>query len=216
MNGVIDDNRFMRVYLEHQYEKQLSRGLITPENDRFACLKGDNHLRNAGRFECLRGDNHQKPDYGSRRTRLLSITQTRSVNSQTHTKEDALKLPPISLNTNEVKEAKEAKEEKIAITNELKPVFSVQSDYHFPNLCKTEKIPNQKEMIVNSIVVIPIKKEIITHIGFKNGKAIIKDFYEDGSDISQTRIVKKPVYTSWASVLKPKNYIEVTDESQDI
>ena len=52
MNGIIDDNRFMRVYLEHQYEKQLSRGLITPVNDRFACLKGDNHLRNA----CIKGN----------------------------------------------------------------------------------------------------------------------------------------------------------------
>ena len=95
-----------------------------------------------------------------------------------------------------------------------------ESEYHFPELGKkTEadkkeepkkeiKLPEPKapkEMIVNPVIV-PIQKATMTVMSFKNGKLQSREIFEDGTEIPESGIVmiKKPNYSSWASVLKPE------------
>jgi hypothetical protein len=58
-------------------------------------------------------------------------------------------------------------------------------------------------MIVNSIIS-PIKKDTVLILSYKDGKVTKKEMYEDGTEVTEDKpvIIKKPTYTSWASVLK--------------
>jgi hypothetical protein len=88
-------------------------------------------------------------------------------------------------------------------------------NFHFPALgCvrgevpkSTIKLPESRapsEMIVKPIVV-PTNKSVMTVLSFKGGKVTSKDVYEDGTDLPEDQapvIIKRPAYTSWASVLR--------------
>jgi hypothetical protein len=117
------------------------------------------------------------------------------------------------------------REEKRASQPPPKPALTFESEYHFPELGNPQykpeiKLPEskQKEMIVNA-VILPIKKKTLTVYSFDKGKVITKDIYEDGTDAIESGVImiKKPNYTSWASVLKEeKNEIVYYDKEESL
>jgi hypothetical protein len=157
----MEENRFMRAYLEHKREKEdaYNRLYSVPNN------------------------------YNTSHKKITYLPKPASVNT---------------INTNNP------------------PVFSFNSNYHFPELAKTLnnssfanipkspiKLPEpapQKEMIVNPIVI-PDTHRIMTLMYVKDGKLETKDVFEDGTEVSKngTLTIKKPKYTSWASVLKSES-----------
>jgi hypothetical protein len=95
-------------------------------------------------------------------------------------------------------------------------------NYHFPVLgCSRGELPKSEiklpesrapaEMIVKPIVI-PTNKKVMTMMCFRDGKVVSKEVYEDGTDLPDDNlpvIIKRPKYTSWASVLrKDKEDIE--------
>jgi hypothetical protein len=228
----MDDNRFTRAYLDHKREKeQASRGdnrfSCLRENNQTPIKK------DAGRFECLRGEinsvSHQ--DVRINPNNRFSCLVDDSYQSYSRPAENISYLPRVQYQRPEPRESinermKKYQEEKKTIAASKPPpppVFSFESGYHFPELGKSQEIPSNskipkpkievklpeakhaKEMIVNT-VIIPDKRHTMTVMCFKNGKLETKEVYEDGSNVPEEGpvILKKPVYTSWASVLKPE------------
>jgi hypothetical protein len=115
------------------------------------------------------------------------------------------------------------------------PVFSFESNFHFPELGKTPEAPTNSKMpkpkeevklpepkqpkeIITNTVIIPIKKKTMTLISLEKGKYVQKEVFEDGTDIPESGIVmiKKPNYSSWASVLKPETVLYDVEEKRMI
>jgi hypothetical protein len=229
----MEENRFKRAYLEYQREKQLERDrVIQPDyNNRFACLKDNfsptqnqaSPSRDAGRFECLRGPSN----YSNQDTRVIDRESNRfsclaSDEYQSYPRQESrvtyLPRPEPRMSANE--QARRYKEEKKMLPPPPPPM-TFESEYHFPELGKEQqaptnskmpkpakevKLPESKpaiDMIVNPIIL-PVKKEKVLILSYKDGKISQKEMYQDGTDISEDTpvIIKKPVYTSWASVLK--------------
>jgi hypothetical protein len=206
----MEENRFLRVYQEHKKEKeQISQNY----NNRFECLR-ENRLpirESAGRFECLRNTTASEKDIrienrdGNNRFSCLVDNDYRSHQAPERVTYLPRPEPRESVNA----QARRLKEDKKPVI----PKLSFESEYHFPELSKSNdgnskpksevKLPEPKEMIVNHIFV-PDKRETITMLCFRNGKVVSKDVYEDGADIPKEGMVvlKKPIYTSWASVIK--------------
>jgi hypothetical protein len=226
----LDDNRFKRAYLEHRREKEIERDRIQPNyNNRFACLKDNNVApprRDAGRFECLRGPSN----YSDQDTRVINRESNRfsclagdsyeSYPRQETARTTYLPRPEPRESVNE--QARRYKEEKKALAPPPPPPpMTFESAYHFPELGKEQeaptnsKLPKPKQevklpepkapidMIVNPIVT-NVKKEKVLILSYKDGKVIQKEMYIDGTEINEDKpvIIKKPTYTSWASVLK--------------
>lgn len=231
----MEDNRFTRAYLEHKREKQreqcsnydnrfscLRDSVPSP-------VKKD-----AGRFECLRGEinsvSHQ--DVRTNPNNRFSCLVDESYQSYSRPVENISYLPRVQYQRSEPRESvnermKRYQEEKKTVEASKPPpppVFSFESGYHFPELGKPQEAPSNskmpkpkvevklpepkapKEMIVNTVVV-PDKRHTMTIMCFRNGKLETKEVYEDGSDVPQEGpvVLKKPTYTSWASVLKPES-----------
>lgn len=99
-------------------------------------------------------------------------------------------------------------------------------NYHFPALgCSRGELPKSEiklpesrapiEMIVKPIVI-PSNKKVMTMMCFKDGKVVSKEVYEDGTDLPDDNapvIIKRPKYTSWASVLK-KDEEDIENENR--
>jgi rRNA maturation protein Nop10 len=169
----MDDNRFMRVYQEYKKEQEQERYAI---DDRFSKLRE----REPNRFDCLIDDN-----YNRYRTTQRNYYEPR--------------IPKESVN----ERARRHREEKA----NAQPEFSLKSEYHFPELVQTRtdmKPTLKKEMIVNEIEV-HLGTPVMTSIGLKDGKFIQNDIYRNGivvEDGAVPVIIKKPVYSSWSSVVK--------------
>lgn len=225
----MEENRFKRVYLEHQREKQLERSsVVSNYNNRFSCLKDNNVApprSDAGRFECLRGSlNHSEQDIRivnqeSNRFSCLASENYERYPRQEIQRTTYLPRPEPRESVNE--RARRYQEEKKTVSTPPPPPMTFQSDYHFPELGKEQevltnsklpkpakevKLPEQKapiNMIVNPIIA-PVKKDKVLILSFKDGKVTQKEMYDDGTEIMEAApiIIKKPTYTSWASVLK--------------
>jgi len=219
-----EDNRFKRVYLEYKKEKELERNIIKPQydnNNRFSCLK-DNYvpvpvnqaLNERGRFDLKDTNYSSYPTnqiYNSvQNTRFISerpALQTHYLPRQAPPRATAIVLP------------------------RPPPPLTFQSNYHFPELGKKQEVPSKlkqevklpeskpvKEMITNQ-VILPINKEKIVVLSWNKGTLTQKVIYEDGTDILESNniTVKRPAYTSWASVLNPlesKNNVEESTDSE--
>ena len=214
----MEENRFLRVYQEHKLEKEQ---LSQKYNNRFECLR-ETHRQPVreinNRFECLRGDYKSEQDVriNNQESNRFNCLAGNTYNSTPIRREERISFLPQgeakeSVNTRMKREQEERK--RLGISRQLKPVFSVDSDYHFPELSTSlQQKPEikllesklQKAMIVNSIVVKDTRK-ITTVMIFRDGKVVAKDVYDDGTEVvdKNTIILKKPTYTSWASVLKP-------------
>ncbi len=231
----MEENRFLRAYQEHKREKE--QGAIKPDYDnRFSCLR-ESRLppvkQGAGRFECLRGDNYISfPE--SQDTRVNGGENNRfaclagdDYQSRPRQPERVTYLPRPEPRESVNTQMKRYVEEKKALEPPKPPpapTFSFESNYHFPELGKTQEAPSlskmpkpkaevklpepkqPKDMIVTPIVV-PVKMKTMTLMCFKNGKLESKEVYEDGTEVPESGLVvlKKPNYTSWASVLKPES-----------
>lgn len=102
-------------------------------------------------------------------------------------------------------------------------------NFHFPALgCVRGEVPKTaiklpesrapSEMIVKPIVV-PTNKKVMTVLSFKDGKVTSKEVYEDGTDLPEDQapvIIKRPAYTSWASVLRKDKGDVVYNNVEDI
>ena len=105
-------------------------------------------------------------------------------------------------------------------------------NFHFPALgCKQGELPKSAiklpeskaplEMIVKPVIV-PNKNKLLTVISLKDGKFTSRDVYEDGIEVPEDTppvIIKRPAYTSWASVLKKQEgdvvYYDVDPKNKD-
>lgn len=212
----MDENRFIRAYKEFKCEQQRHK-TVNP-NNRFSCLVEDNNTvkKENRRVDCLlnRVYNVLKPECKTVTTYLPKMFPKAS--------------EPIIL---EIKppNPKENISNPINIIKEKPPDFSFDSSYHFPNLLGESNIVNnpeikmtesniKNEMIVKSISV-PIKKPVFTSLKWNNGTIIKKDIYEDGVEVEENKprvIVQKPVYSSWASVVKPKEYVYAEKEQCEV
>lgn len=199
---------------------------------RFECLRGDTYInpsdsqdtrvnREPNRFSCLADDGYQsypREEYISKPVYLPRPEPRESVNSRMkrYQEEERIKKP-------------------ITPVAPPPPVFSFESSFHFPELGKTPEAPTNSKMpkpkeevklpepkqpkeIITNPVIIPIKKKTMTLISLEKGKYVQKEVFEDGSDIPETGIVmiKKPNYSSWASVLKPETVLYDIEEKKII
>jgi hypothetical protein len=216
----MEENRFLRAYQEHKREKEQN----SPNyNNRFACLKEDQRLKpDAGRFDCLKGDNYVSNQDVRVRDSDNRFACLASDGYQSYPRQEPQRVhylprpePRESVNS----QMRRYREERKVIEPPKPPVFSFESNYHFPELGKKDdttkeppkavKLPEPKapkEMIVNTVMV-PIQKPTMTVMSLKGGKLISKEVFEDGTEVPESGIVmiKKPNYSSWASVLKPES-----------
>lgn len=231
---VMEENRFLRAYQEHKREKEEALALAqsNKNNNRFACLKENRApppIRgSAGRFECLKSDTYVTYP-SSQDVRTIGRDQNnrfaclvgdgyQSYPRQQQERIHYLPRPEPRESVN-IQMRRYQEEKRATMANKPPPL---ENNFHFPELGKTpelssnSKIPKPKEavklpkpqmeMIVNPIIV-PVKKNIVTILSFSGNKLVTKEMYEDGTDILETGIVmvKKPNYSSWASVLKPES-----------
>jgi hypothetical protein len=215
----MEDNRFLRTYQEHKREKEQNKLPVRDIDNRFECLRDKPIQRSTdNRFECLRGNVNINPNE-SQDERINQDTNNRfSCLADDTYRNQPVKSAPSNITYLPRPEPRESvnsqmrrlREEK-KVQQPKRPVFSYESEFHFPELgksadtpVKTEiKLPEPKAMIVNTVVV-PINKPTMTVFSFINGKMVTKEIYEDGSDAVESGVVmvKKPNYSSWASVLK--------------
>jgi hypothetical protein len=223
----MEDNRFLRAYQEHKREKEQLN--YRESNNRFDCLRENRNppvRQDASRFECLRGDiNYSNQDVrATRETNRFSCLASDDYQSYPRQPERVTYLPrpePRESVNDRMRRYQEEKKVKEAAKPPPAPVFSFESNYHFPELGKAPEAPSlskmpkpkpeiklpepkaPKEMIVNTIVV-PDKRKTMTLMCFKNGKLESKEVYEDGTEVPEKGLVvlKKPNYSSWASVIK--------------
>ena len=210
-----NDNRFTRVYNEYQLEKRTQREeCVIPDYDnRFACLKDPPVVRgDAGRFECLRSDN--------RFDCLVNDSYNRP--QRNYRQSERVRAPYESVNER-MKRYKEenrgANKEDRKNTKTISTPLPFDNKIDFPELgssaigCSIKatldyKLPesNLPEIVLPEArsLLVASNKKIMTSLTLQNGKLIEKEVYEDGSEIPEigNYIVKKPVYNSWASVLK--------------
>lgn len=213
----MDDNRFLRAYREYKLEKK-----ELYNNNRFECLKDNRYelnIRDAGRFECLRDNNYlsKSTNHHNRFSSLIDNNYNNTLR-QSH-KFISTPRPLLKESVND--RMKKYQEEKRIIQTNMPispPVFSFESNYHFPELStsvppiKLPELKPQKDMILNSTLV-PIKQKNVTVIHLRNGKIELKDIYEDCTENqkSSDKTHKNINYTSWASILKPKLNIQELD-----
>lgn len=197
----MEENRFTRAYQEFKREKeqqtqqQIEKKYenISHNRNRFACLVEDRSpsvrvSTQDNRFACLL-DNYSKPytNYSPTYSNATYISRPRT---------EIKPLPPVKKPT-------------------PPPPLTFDSTYHFPDLVKNtenksadvavEKPKLKKATIVETVKI--QKGVAYTSISFKDGKYIQKDIYEDGTTAGDEKaplVIKKPIYSSWASVLKPK------------
>jgi hypothetical protein len=229
----MEENRFLRAYQEHKKEKEQA---ITPNYDnRFQCLRTSYPVREndgGGRFECLKSDNYvsypssQDVRTGRDQNNRFACLASDGYQSYPRQPERVHYLPrPEPRESINTQMRRYQDERKASLPPPPKPpVFSFESEFHFPELGKTPEPPSNskmpkpkeeiklpepkppKEMIVKPVLV-PIEKKTMTLLKFSGNKVVTTEVYEDGTDIPETGIVmvKKPNYSSWASVLKPES-----------
>lgn len=185
----MEENRFLRVYQEYKKEKEekeqeYKRGkedFNKNYDNRFECLKESRpDIKEVNRFECLRDKSIRKHDI-----RVINFDDMNKFNCL------------IDKNTKT-----DIKEEKVHYLPRHSPL---ETNIHFPSITSNNSIRTSnklKEMIVNPILV-KDERRTMTMIAFKDGKVSVRDMYEDGSDVLTTpvTIIKKPVYSSWKSVI---------------
>jgi hypothetical protein len=252
----MEDNRFLRAYQEHKIEKEQLQNYSRETNTRFDCLienrsppirqdggrfdclreNRNQYIReDSGRFDCLRGDlTYSNQDIRvTRESNRFSCLTDNDYRSTPRQQERITYLPkpePKESVNAQMRRYVEEKRAKEATRPPPPPVFSVESNYHFPELGKTPELSNQskmpkpkpevklpepkaqKEMIVNTIII-PDKRKTMTLMCFKDGKLESKEVYEDGSEVPETGtvVLKKPIYNSWASVIKSDTILSHTN-----
>lgn len=223
----MEDNRFLRAYQEHKREKEQEKQNL---GNRFECLRETRAppiRESAGRFECLRGPintSEQDVRVRNQENNRFSCLVDSNYNSHPVREERVTYLPRPEPRESVNTQMRRIQEEKRAIAAARPPpppVFSFESNYHFPELGKTQEVPSNskmpkptpevklpesklpKEMIVKPVVVRDTRKTM-TLMCFSNGKLVQREVYEDGTEIPEegTVVLKKPTYTSWASVIK--------------
>lgn len=220
------ENRFERAYQEYKREREQ---ISTRVSSRFDCLRSEplrppQIRQSAGRFECLADDYYPRQVAPVQDTivYLPKPEPTKPVQNQpTYLPKPEAPKPiqsqPVYLPRPEpqtkVETTPAVKVEPWRRGQAKKPTEPVNDiNYHFPALGCTRgelpraeiKLPESKEMIVKPIVV-PNNKKVLTMMSFKDGKVVSKEVYEDGTELPDDNlpvIIKKPKYTSWASVLK--------------
>jgi hypothetical protein len=236
----MEENRFLRAYQEHKREKEQIN--YRESNNRFDCLRENRNQpvrQDAGRFECLRGNTSysNQDDRISRESNRFSCLASDDYQSYPRQSERVTYLPrpePRESVNSQMKRYTEEKRAKETAKPPPPPVFSFDSNYHFPELGRTPEAPSlskmpkpkpdvklpepkaPKEMIVNTIVV-PDKRKTMTLMCFKNGKLESKEVYEDGTEVPEKGLVvlKKPNYSSWASVIKSDSVEATLYERED-
>jgi hypothetical protein len=240
VNNAMEENRFLRAYQEHKREKEQLN--YRESNSRFDCLRENRSPpvnQDAGRFECLRGNS----SYSNQDSRVSSESNRFSClagddyQSYPRQPERVTYLPRPEPRESVNDRMKRYQEEKRAIEAAKPPPppeFSYDSNYHFPELGKEQEKPTNskmpkpkpviklpepkapKEMILNTILV-PDKRKTLTLMCFKNGKLESKEVYEDGTEVPEKGLVvlKKPNYSSWASVIKSERVETTLYESED-
>jgi hypothetical protein len=218
----MEDNRFMRVYNEFKKEQEGLKYSRVEPNNRFSCLVENNNnisKKEPNRFECLVDRNYESyPRSGySETTYLPRVSESRPTLNENYSRNGysgtTTYLPRVSEPRESVNERMKRYKEEQAKKPPPPPEFSINSDYHFPELVQKipvmdkPKMPEasvKKEMIVNE-VIIKKTQSILTSLCWHNGKLVKKEIYEDGTEVSEDNprvILKKPVYSSWASAVK--------------
>jgi hypothetical protein len=213
----METNRFLLAYKEFKEEKEREQQFITQQkgNNRFACLRGDYRpqTESGRRFECLldKKSNSNYIDSQSTVTVYLSTSYNTNFNKYENTIKSKSSQPTYLASPEDKQKLDwQPSKEKYRSPCLGPPVFSFESNFHFPDLCdiskKSDQItlpPTKKEMIVNPVIT-PVKKDTFTVLSRKDGKLTQKEVFIDGTPVTEQSvvIVKKPVYTSWASVLK--------------
>jgi hypothetical protein len=229
----MNDNRFERAYREYKQEKEQLSRYNRFECLRGAPLQPPPIRESAGRFDCLVDDNY--PRHSSTPVRDTVVYLPRPEPPRQEPPRPAQSQPDYLPKPDPPKESvtylpRPAPSTKVESTPTVKPEpwrrGQAKKDtepvkdinYHFPalgctrgELPKTEiKLPESRaplEMIVKPIVV-PNNKKVLTMMFFKDGKVVSKEVYEDGTELPDNNlpvIIKKPKYTSWASVLKKED-----------
>jgi hypothetical protein len=225
VNNAMEENRFLRAYQEHKREKEQLQN-YRESNNRFDCLRETRVTpirESAGRFECLRSSEQDVRVISQENNRFNCLVDN-SYRSHPVREERITYLPRPDVRESINTKMRHLQEEKRAIAATKPPpppVFSFESNYHFPELGKEQEIPSNskmprlkpeikipesnlsKEMIVSPIIIRD-KRNTMTLMSFSNGKLVTKEVYEDGTEIPEEGkiILKKPTYTSWASVIK--------------
>ena len=204
----MEDNRFKRAYQEYQREKEALRN-------------------NTGRFECLRSDNYVCYSQGRDFNRFSEKNDTIYLPRETFGRKpvelakpvEPVLAPPVvylprptpKVETQVVGVVEPWRHRSAVQRPAVTPVVTFDSNYHFPELLKGNPnkniiIPESKKEMITKTVIIPIQKPTMTLLSFENGKVRQREVFEDGTEVPETGIViiKKPNYSSWASVLKPE------------
>jgi hypothetical protein len=230
----MEENRFKRAYLEYQREKEEYRGVVPRNNaGRFECLRDENYVsyptqnscdNRDNRFLCL-GASHQNNNtiYLPRETfgkppaekpkpvELPKQVELPKPSSTSNVVYLPRPTPKVETQVKPSVETWKPRNNSAPTPAPPPPPVTFESNYHFPDLLKanpksTVVIPESKKEMITKPVIVPIKKPIMTRLSMENGKLVQRDMFEDGTEIPETGIVmvKKPNYTSWASVLKPE------------
>jgi hypothetical protein len=233
VNNAMEENRFLRTYQEHKREKEQLN--YRESNNRFDCLRENRNppvRQDAGRFECLRG-NTSYSNQDLREPNRFSCLASDDYQSYPRQQERVLRPEPRESVNTQMKRYIEEKRAKEPVKPTIPPL-TFESNYHFPELGSTPeeltlskmpkpkpevKLPEPKapkEMIVNTILV-PDKRKTMTLMCFKNGKLESKEVYEDGTEVPEKGLVvlKKPNYSSWASVIKSQSVETTLYENKD-
>jgi hypothetical protein len=210
----MEENRFKKCYQDYRLEKQQESNANDHNKDRFACLL--EHRVHQGkppaatnRFACLIDDDYGQSRYNQQwdrpRPPLNTIIRPRSeivwapkppppltIDSKFH-------FPDlVKSNTVPEKVSIEQLVEKLSKKSDESPVKLVEQ-------INEDQFKLQKAVIVSRV---QIKREpTYAALSMKNGKLVVKDIYEDGTFAEEEKppiIIKKPIYSSWAAVLKPK------------
>lgn len=234
--SAMTENRFERAYQEYKREKEQLR-IPNNRFDclKNAPLQPPLPRESAGRFECLVDDYYPRgepvrapttvylPRPGPPKTAPeppKAITETTYLPKPEPPKQTVTYLPrPEPPKSDPTPAVKPEPWRRGGAKKKEEPVNDI--NFHFPALgCKQGELPKAEiklpesrapaEMIVKPVVV-PNKKPIMTLLCYRDGKMVSREVYEDGTELPEDNapvIIKRPKYTSWASVLK-KNEGEI-------
>ena len=187
-----DDNRFLKAYEEYKHEKNEN---LTKNAGRYDAFNSNKRRDPINQYNTVNNDNRNYENIPDRRYRNYDSTRH-------HTN----KYQSVNTRVNQYFENK----------------LNIKNKNHFPNLNNTYDTPQKsysipqsnkkKEMIVRPMVQ-HRKDKILTSLCIKDGKLVQTKVFDDGTPVPSNDgvIIKKPIYTSWAAVLKPDTIVEWGD-----
>lgn len=229
------ENRFLRAYREFKEEQGRDRVIL--QVNRFECLK-------EGPISTNTFMNLDKPQYDWSNVRQTNVSKQsrmplpQPLASNMSQQDVRINMEPATTyitNTSPYGAAgpKEQPITKLPLVKftpvalKKAPPISTESNYHFPELSPNIKPIKPTEHKQKEILSKPIglEKTGFVSLSLKNGNVVKKDLYNLQNDLSdnlgveieQKKEVKRPTFTSWASVVKsqPENTSKVNDDDNE-